>query len=221
MTQIPENIAALETAILKSCKKAGRARSDVRLIAVSKKQPIERIKAALDSGQRIFGENRVQEAFEHWIELKEQYEGIELHLIGPLQTNKVRDAIRLFDIIHTVDRLKLAVSLADEMKKQNRFPACFIQVNTGEEDQKHGVSPEGLPELLDYCRNDCGLDVKGLMCIPPFDEPPSMHFALLAKLAQRHDLPELSMGMSGDFEKAIMLGATYIRVGTALFGNRE
>ncbi len=221
MNQISENKTALEDSIKSACHKAGRNPQEVSLIAVSKKQPIERIHNAINAGHRIFGENRVQEAQEHWLDLRTQIPDLELHLIGPLQTNKVRDAVELFDYIHTVDRAKLAAALAKEMDRQNRYPSCFIQVNTGEEEQKHGVIPSELPSLLDYCRSECKLKITGLMCIPPFDEPPAMHFALLAKLAERYNLPVISMGMSHDFEKAIELGATYVRIGTAFFGERE
>ncbi len=219
MSPIEENKSALETAIAKAARKAGRAPEDIRLVAVSKNQSSEKIRCAVAAGQKIFGENRVQEAREHWLALKQEHPGIELHLIGPLQTNKVRDAVALFDCIHTLDRSKLAKALSEEMRRQNRRPACFIQVNTGEEEQKHGVPPDGLPELLVVCL-DFGLDIRGLMCIPPASDPPSMHFALLAKLAARHNLPGLSMGMSADYERAIALGATHIRIGTAFFGNR-
>ncbi len=173
------------------------------------------------TGHRLFGENRVQEALEHWCALKEAFQDITLHLVGPLQTNKVKEAVALFDVIETLDRPKLAQALQKEMEKQGRNIPCLIQVNTGNEPQKAGVSVEELPGFLSYCQKECGLNIKGLMCIPPANEPPAMHFALLAKLAKDHGLKELSMGMSADFEKAIPLGATYVRVGTALFGDRD
>jgi pyridoxal phosphate enzyme (YggS family) len=195
--------------------KAGNA----TLVAVSKKQPPEKIIEALAAGQRVFGENRVQEAQKRWTNLRKEYPDLKLHLIGPLQTNKAADAVALFDVIESVDREKLAKILAEEMKKQDRKIPCFIQVNTGDEEQKAGVAIEVLPALLQSCR-DYGLDIKGLMCIPPVDEPPALHFALLSKLAKQHGLAELSMGMSGDFEKALALGATSIRVGTGVFGER-
>jgi pyridoxal phosphate enzyme (YggS family) len=199
-------------------KRAG-AGPEVNLVAVSKLQPEDRVRAALESGHRLFGENRVQEAEERWTALKKEYPDIRLHLIGHLQTNKAKDAVALFDCIETVDSGKLAAALAAEMKKQNRSLPCFIQVNTGEEPQKGGVIPSGLPALLDECKK-LNLEITGLMCIPPENEPPALHFALLKKLAARHALKDLSLGMSADFEKAIPLGATYVRVGTALFGAR-
>ncbi len=190
-------------------------------MAVSKKQPAELIQAALNAGHRLFGENRVQEAQVHWAELRQDYPDLRLHLIGPLQTNKVKEAIALFDVIETVDREKLARVLAKEMEKQGRHLPCFIQVNTGEEEQKAGIILADLAAFHEFCVKECGLDIQGLMCIPPVEEPAALHFALLAKLAKGLGLAELSMGMSGDFEKAIPLGATYIRVGTGVFGARE
>ncbi|NCC23031.1 MAG: YggS family pyridoxal phosphate-dependent enzyme [Alphaproteobacteria bacterium] len=220
MTQIADNKAALEKKIEVAAHEAGRDPESVRLVAVSKVQPDERIETALATGQRLFGENRVQEALERWSVRRETCPDLRLHLIGPLQTNKVKEAVALFDCIETVDRPKLAAALAQEMERQGRGLPCFIQVNTGEEEQKSGVTPAGLPDLLRACREEYGIDIRGLMCIPPQDEPPAMHFALLAKLAARHDLPDLSMGMSHDFETAVRLGATFVRVGTAFFGSR-
>lgn len=191
-----------------------------QLVAVSKKQPQERITQALEAGQRVFGENRVQEAGEHWRDLRVKHQDLELHLIGPLQTNKVPDALALFDVIQTIDRPKLVNALAAEIQKTGKNIECFIQVNTGEEEQKSGVVPGDLSELLGYCR-DKKLNVTGLMCIPPSEEPPALHFALLKKLAEENNLTNLSMGMSADYEKAIALGATHIRLGTAVFGQRE
>jgi len=219
MSQVSDNIAAIRAKIEKACAAHGRDAGTVRIVAVSKLQPEERVRAALAAGYRLFGENRVQEAKERWGPLKKEYPDIGLHLIGPLQTNKVRDAVALFDCIQTVDREKVADALAAEMKKQKRSIPCFIEVNTGAEPQKAGVLPENLTALLDHCRA-AGLDIRGLMCIPPAEGPCAPHFALLKKLAERHGLPELSMGMSGDFEKAAALGATYVRIGTALFGTR-
>lgn len=214
MSDFSQNIAAIRERM----KKAG-AGPGVNLVAVSKLQPEDRVRAALESGHRLFGENRVQEAEARWAPLKKQYPDIRLHLIGHLQTNKVKDAVALFDCIETVDGAKLAAALAAEMEKQGRTLPCFVQVNTGEEPQKGGVIPSDLPALLDECKK-LNLAITGLMCIPPENEPPALHFALLKKLAGRHGLNDLSMGMSADFEKAIPLGATYIRVGTALFGER-
>ena len=168
----------------------------------------------------MFGENRVQEAQGKWPELKARYPGIELHLIGPLQSNKARDAVALFDVIHTIDRPKIAQVLADEMKRQNRKLQLFVQVNTGEEEQKAGVLPADLGALLGHCRNDLKLEITGLMCIPPVDEEAAIHFAFLAKLAREQGVAGLSMGMSADFETAIRFGATHVRVGSAIFGGR-
>lgn len=216
---VAANMAALRNGISESCKACGRAQDDVRVVAVSKMQPEERVRQALDAGHRLFGENRVQEAQKRWLTLKSEYPDIRLHMIGPLQTNKAKDAVALFDCIETVDRPEVADALAKEMKRQNRMLSCLIQVNTGEEPQKAGVAPADLPDLLRHCREQ-GPGITGLMCIPPADDPPVPHFALLAKLARQHGLKDLSMGMSADFTKAIPVGATYIRVGTALFGSR-
>ncbi|MCB9990206.1 MAG: YggS family pyridoxal phosphate-dependent enzyme [Rhodospirillales bacterium] len=221
MNQVAENIAFIREKITGAAKECGRDPGAVQLVAVSKRQDDDRIDAALAAGQRLFGENKVQEAQAHWQARRESYPDLRLHLIGPLQTNKVKDAVALFDCIETLDREKLALKLAEEMAAQGRDLPCFIQVNTGAELQKAGILPEYLGEFHDYCRYECGLDVQGLMCIPPADEPAALHFALLAKLAQEQGLLELSMGMSADFEKAIALGATYVRVGTALFGSRD
>lgn len=199
---------------------AGRDPAGVTLVGISKVQPPERVAAALAAGQRCFGENRVQEAKRRWPPLREHCPDVALHLVGPLQTNKVRDAVALFDVIETLDRPKLAAALAEEMARSGRRPDCLIEVNTGEEPQKHGTVPGDLGGFLRYCLEDCGLPVRGLMCIPPMDEPPAPHFALLADLAARHGLPLLSMGMSADFETAIRHGATHVRIGTALFGAR-
>jgi pyridoxal phosphate enzyme (YggS family) len=203
-----------------AAKLAGRDKSDITLIAVSKQQPDERIEESLASGQRIFGENRVQEAFERWHARKLEHPTLELHLIGPLQSNKAQAAVALFDVIHTVDRPKIATALAREMTASGRSLPCFIQVNTGEESQKAGIAPEQLERFLTYCRDEVGLQIVGLMCIPPIDDEPAMHFALLKKLADRHGLSQISMGMSSDFDIAISFGATHIRVGSAFFGER-
>ena len=198
---------------------AGRARGSVTLIAVSKKQPPERVEAELAEGQRVFGENRVQEAAGKWPGYREIYDGIALHLIGPLQTNKTRQAMELAQAIHSVDRPKLAHALARLAQELGHCPDLFIQVNTGEEPQKAGVLPAEIDGFVTECR---GLDlpIRGLMCIPPVEEEASLHFALLAKIAARNGLTGLSMGMSGDFEKAISFGATHVRVGSAIFGDR-
>ena len=200
--------------------KAERAVHDVSLIAVSKVQPLDRVAAVLDEGHRIFGENRVQEAASKWPDFRERYDGIELHLIGPLQTNKVKQAVQLFDAIHSVDREKLARKLADEFSASGKTMPVFLQVNTGEEPQKAGCLPSEADAFIATCRDDLQLPVAGLMCIPPAEEEPSLHFALLKKIAQRNGLTGLSMGMSSDFESAIALGATHVRVGSAIFGAR-
>ena len=204
----------------KAAFQADRNEAHINLIAVSKQQPEERIENSLASGQRIFGENRVQEAFQRWQPRKLVYPDLELHLIGPLQSKKASDAVALFDVIHTVDRPKIALVLSREMASARRSIPCFIQVNTGEEEQKAGILPHELETFLSFCRKEAGLQIIGLMCIPPIDEEPALHFALLKTLAERHNLPHLSMGMSADFETAILFGATYIRIGSAFFGSR-
>lgn len=192
----------------------------VTLVAVSKMQTQEALHAGLDAGLRVFGENRVQEAYTHWAALKSQYTDLKLHLIGPLQTNKVDDAVALFDVIETVDREKLADALADEMKKQGRALPCFIQVNIGDEDQKSGVALDGLDALFTHCKG-LGLNITGLMCIPPVDQDPTPYFKKLTAEAKRLGLAHISMGMSGDYEAAIACGATHVRIGSALFGERQ
>lgn len=218
-----EDIAQRRTEILRkmdaASKAAGREEAGV-LVGVSKVQPDQRIEAALAAGHRVFGENRVQEAQAHWAHRRAAYDDLTLHLIGSLQTNKAEDAVALFDVIETLDRPKLARALAKAMEKTGRTPDILVQVNTGEEPQKAGIAPAGLDELLDEA-SDLGLNVTGLMCIPPVDEPAGPHFALLAKLARGHGLGGLSMGMSADYETAIKFGATHVRVGSALFGARE
>lgn len=217
---IPARLAAVRARIAKAARDAGHDPASVVLVAVAKTHPAAQILPALEAGQRAFGENRVQEAAAKWPELRARFPDIELHLIGPLQTNKVDQAVALFDVIETVDREKLARALAAEMERQGRRPDCYVQVNTGEEPQKAGIAPPDVDAFLALCRDELGLPVKGLMCIPPVDEAPAPHFALLAEIAERHDLPVLSMGMSGDYEIAIAIGATHVRVGTAIFGER-
>lgn len=212
-------LSDIQNAMAKAATSAGRPVDDVTLIAVSKVQPNERVEAVLAAGHRVFGENRVQEAAGKWPEFKEKYDGVELHLIGPLQSNKVRAALELFDVIHTVDSEKLARRIASIGAEIDRTPRVFVQVNTGDEDQKAGVPLDDVDALVAECR-DLGLPVEGLMCIPPVNEEPSLHFALLAKIAARNNLTGLSMGMSGDFERAIALGATHVRIGSAIFGDR-
>ncbi|MGK8234836.1 YggS family pyridoxal phosphate-dependent enzyme [Roseovarius sp. MS2] len=204
----------------KACTAAGRAPQDVELIAVSKVQPAERVAAVLDQGHRVFGENRVQEAAGRWPAFQDRYTDIVLHLIGPLQSNKARQAMEMFQAIHSVDRPKIAQGIARLAQEMGRCPDLFLQVNTGEEPQKAGVLPQEIDGFVAECRA-LDLPVKGLMCIPPVEEEPSLHFALLAKMAARNGLSGLSMGMSGDFESAIAQGATHIRVGSAIFGERD
>lgn len=215
-----ENIAQIEARILKACQKAGREATP-ELVAVSKRQPDDRIEAALASGVRVFGENRVQEAQTRWIPRREAYPDLILRLIGPLQTNKSEDAVALFNAIDVLDRPKLAKSLADAIQKLGKSPEILIQVNTGEEPQKGGVLPSDLDAFITRTCPEFGIQPAGLMCIPPADEPAGPHFGLLKKLAARYDLKKLSMGMSSDFETAISFGATSIRVGSALFGDRN
>lgn len=203
-----------------AAKSADRAGNDISLVAVSKKQPEPRIAAALEYGHRLFGENRVQEAQERWADRRADYPDLELRLVGPLQSNKTGDAVALFDVIETLDREKLAKAIVKEADKQGRMPRLYVQINTGEEDQKAGISPAEADAFLETVRETHGLPVEGLMCIPPVGEAPAMHFALLAKIAKRNGLDRLSMGMSGDFETAIRYGATSVRVGSALFGER-
>ncbi|MEM8761083.1 MAG: YggS family pyridoxal phosphate-dependent enzyme [Pseudomonadota bacterium] len=203
-----------------AAREAGRDPASVTLVAVSKVQPLERVEAVLAEGHRVFGENRVQEAAGKWPEWRKRYPDLELHLIGPLQTNKVRQAVELFDVIQSVDRPKLARKLADVFSETGHNLPVYLQVNTGEEEQKAGVLPADADTFVAEARA-LGLDVRGLMCIPPVDEEPSLHFALLAKIAQRNSLDGLSMGMSGDFERAVALGATCVRVGSAIFGERD
>jgi pyridoxal phosphate enzyme (YggS family) len=219
-TTFADSLASLRSRIDAAARAAGRDPAAVTLVAVSKVQPEERIEAALAAGQQVFGENRVQEAQARWAERRAARPDLQLRLIGPLQTNKAKDAVRLFDVIETVDRAKLARSLAEAMASTGRRVDCLIQVNTGEEPQKAGVAPREVEGLYRLCTDECGLAVRGLMCIPPVDEPPSLHFALLADLAGTLGLPVLSMGMSDDFETAVRYGATHIRIGTALFGAR-
>ena len=213
-------LGAVMSRIAAAADAAGRDAGSVRLVAVSKLQPEERIAGALEAGHRLFGENRVQEAEARWPAFRERFPDIALHLIGGLQTNKVRAAVRLFDVIETVDRPRLAAALAREFERTGRALPCFVQVNTGDEPQKGGVSPAALDDFLDRCRGEYGLDVAGLMCIPPAEDPPGPHFAFLREAARRNGLAGLSMGMSADFETAIRFGATHVRVGSAVFGAR-
>lgn len=214
-------LRAVRADIARACTDNGRDPDSVTLIAVSKTFPAEDILPVLDAGQRVFGENYVQEAKGKWPALRERFPDVELHMIGPLQSNKARDAVALFDAIHTLDRPSLAEALAREIARVGRAPRLFVQVNTGEEPQKGGVAPDMVDAFIAECRDRHGLALSGLMCIPPAQDPPSPHFALLAKIAARNGLPEMSMGMSADYEAAIQLGATYVRVGSAIFGSRS
>jgi len=214
------SLSEIKTRIRNAEKLAGRQAGSVQLIAVSKVQPNARVQAVLEQGHRLFGENKVQEAQGKWPMFKEQFTDVKVHLIGPLQTNKIKSAVELFDAIHTVDRPKLARKLATEIQAQGKSPDMFIQINTGEEPQKAGVSPADADTFIQECR-DLDLPIIGLMVIPPVNEEPSLHFALLRKIAERNGLTGLSMGMSSDFERAVALGATHVRVGSAIFGERD
>jgi PLP dependent protein len=213
-------LADVRAEIAAACREAGRDPAAVTLVAVSKTFPAEAIEPVIAAGQRVFGENRVQEAKAKWPALRAAHDGIELHLIGPLQSNKAKEAVALFDAIHAVDRPSLAEALAKEVGKQGRHPTLFVEVNTGEEPQKAGVLPGEADAFIKACRDTYGLTIAGLMCIPPLEEAPGPHFALTAKIAARNGLKLLSMGMSADFSSAIAFGATHIRVGTAIFGGR-
>jgi PLP dependent protein len=220
MEPIAANLAAIRGRIVAAATAAGRGEREVTLVAVGKTHPAEAVRAALQAGQRVFGENRVQEAEGKFPALRAGHPDLVLHLIGPLQTNKVREAVALFDVIETLDRPRLAEALAAEMARTGRRPACFVQVNTGEEPQKAGIVPSAAGAFIADCRDRLGLPIAGLMCIPPLDELPAVHFAFLRELARRHGVAQLSMGMSADFETAIAFGATHVRVGTAIFGER-
>lgn len=218
---VSERLALVRQEIALAAEAAGRAPDSVKLVAVTKTVTVPVIAEAIAGGQRRFGENRVQEAHGKWPALKQLHADIELHLIGPLQTNKVREAVALFDVIETLDRPKLARALAEEMMRSGKRPRLFVQVNTGEEPQKAGVAPGDAGSFITLCRDTFGLSLDGLMCIPPLDEEPAMHFALLADIAEKIGVKELSMGMSGDFARAISFGATSVRIGTAIFGARD
>ena len=214
-------LAAVRAEIAQACRQAKREPSSVTLVAISKTFGAEAIAPAIAAGQRVFGENRVQEATAKWPPLLAKHQGLELHLVGPLQSNKAREAVALFDAIHSLDRPSLAAALAKEIGRQGKNPLLFVEINTGAEAQKSGVLPEEADAFLKACRETHGLSVNGLMCLPPFDEAPAPHFALTAKIAKRNGLKLLSMGMSADFATAIELGATHVRVGTAIFGERD
>ena len=215
-----DRLAAVQVEIARAARENGRDPASVTLVAVTKTFGAEAIEPVLAAGQRVFGENRVQEAKSKWPALRERYPDIELHLIGPLQSNKAKEAVALFDVIHTVDRESLCAALAKEIERQGRQPKLLVEVNTGAEVQKAGVLPQDTDAFLRLCREAYGLTIDGLMCIPPFDEAAAPHFALLAKIAKRNELLLLSMGMSADFPMAVQMGATYVRVGSAIFGER-
>lgn len=219
-TDIRKNLSAIRARMAEAAEAAGRSPDSITLVAISKAHPAPAARQALTAGHRVFGENRVQEAEEKWPALKDEFADAELHLVGALQRNKVHRAVALCDVIQTVDRPKLARALADEISKSGRRPQCFIQINTGEEPQKGGILPEAADTFIAECQDILGPALRGLMCIPPLDQEPSLHFALLGEIAARNGLRELSMGMSGDFETAIRLGATHVRVGTGVFGER-
>ena len=220
MSDAVERLGAVKTAIAAAERQAGRLAGAVALVAVSKTFPADAIRPVIEAGQRVFGENRVQEAQGKWPQLRDEYPGIELHLIGPLQSNKAKDAVALFDVIETVDREKIAAELAKEIRRQGKAPRLYVQVNTGLEAQKAGIDPRDAAAFVERCRAVHGLSIEGLMAIPPVDENPGPHFALLEKLAREAGLDKLSMGMSGDYETAIRFGATSVRVGSAIFGTR-
>ncbi|PZN15340.1 MAG: YggS family pyridoxal phosphate-dependent enzyme [Proteobacteria bacterium] len=221
MTSAADRLLDIRERIAAAAREANRDPSSVKLIAVSKTFDAPEILPVIEAGHRLFGENRIQEAKAKWPALKERFPDLELHLIGALQSNKAKEAVALFDAIHSIDRPKIARVVAEEMNKQGRRLKLFVQVNTGEEPQKAGVMPREAADFVRQCQEEFKLDIAGLMCIPPADEEPSVHFAFLAKLASELGLKELSMGMSADFEKAIGFGATYVRVGSAIFGARE
>jgi PLP dependent protein len=220
MPTIPERLARVRETITAATIEAKRPAGSVTLVAVSKTFDADEIRPTLDAGQRIFGENRVQEAMGKWPQLREDYEGVELHLIGPLQSNKAAEAIALFDVIQTMDREKIAAALAAEMKKHGKSPKLYVQVNTGLEEQKAGIDPRETLAFVTRCREVHGLTIEGLMCIPPANENPGPHFALLRKLTKECGVEKLSMGMSGDYQTAIAFGASHVRVGSAIFGSR-
>ena len=216
-----ERLSAVKAEIEKASREAGREPGSVTLVAIGKTFDADAIRPVLEAGQRVFGENRVQEAKAKWPELRAEFPGVELHLVGPLQSNKAKEAVALFDAIHTVDRPKIAQALAEEIAKQGRLPRLFVEVNTGAEPQKAGMLPENADAFIAECREKYGLEIAGLMCIPPLQEAPAPHFALTAKIAKRNGLALLSMGMSADFASAIAFGATHVRVGSAIFGERR
>jgi hypothetical protein len=220
MRIVEKNLNAVNSIINDTLKASQKEINSVKLIAVSKTIQKEVIQEALVSGHRVFGENRVQESLEKWVSLKKIYSDVQLHLIGPLQTNKVSAAVSLFDVIHTIDRVKLAKAVAKHIHLSGRQLQCFVQVNTGKEPHKAGVVPEETDEFIQFCRSELDLPIEGLMCIPPISDEPSLHFSFLREIAIRNKIKELSMGMSADYKVGIQFGATYVRIGTAIFGSR-
>lgn len=218
---VAENLAKVLDQIQSSMELTQKPKRLTSLVAVSKTQSIEKIEIALKAGHRIFGENRIQEAMSKWMGLKTKYLNTELHLIGPLQTNKVKEAVALFDVIETVDRSKLAIEIKKEIVKQGVNIRCYVQVNTGEEEQKAGILPAEAENFVNYCQDTIGLTIEGLMCIPPVNEEPALHFSLLKAMGERLGISTLSMGMSDDFETAIQFGATHVRIGSSIFGKRD
>ena len=218
---IIDRLDATRSAIARAAQDCGRDPAAVTLVCVTKTFPAEDVVPLLEAGHRVYGENRVQEAMGKWPSLRERFPDIELHLIGPLQSNKTREAVETFDVIQSVDREKIAKALAEEIARSGKHPRLFVQVNTGAEPQKAGILPQDADAFLAFCRESCGLSIEGLMCVPPVDEQASPHFALLADIAARNGLHQLSMGMSSDYELAIQLGATYVRVGSAIMGVRD
>lgn len=221
MTSSSQALSSVLHKIARAARAAGRDPGDVTLTAVCKQQPWDRIQPVLEAGQRVFGENRVQEAHDRWADRRADWPGLQLRLIGSLQSNKVREAVAIFDAIESLDRESLAAALASEIRRAGRSPELLIQINTGDEPQKSGILPDQADAFIARCRDVHGLTISGLMCLPPADEEPAMHFALLGKIARRNGLSDLSMGMSGDFETAVRHGATRVRVGSALFGDRD
>ncbi|WP_025300346.1 YggS family pyridoxal phosphate-dependent enzyme [Candidatus Endolissoclinum faulkneri] len=219
--QISNNINSIRKDIERSANESELDPAGITLIAVSKGQQLEKIEAALITGQRVFAENRIQEAESKWLDYRARYDNVELHLICPLQTNKIRKAVKIFDVIQTIDHQKLAWEIAKEMEKQDRRLACYIQVNTGEEKHKAGVNPSSSDGFITECRDKLGLNIVGLMCIPPVNDNPILHFAMLREIAKRNNITNLSMGMSNDFEKAVKMGATHIRIGRAIFSKSQ
>ncbi len=221
ISDVARNLFLINSKIKKSCQIYGQDKTKVNLVAISKTKDVAKIQEAIAAGCKIFGENYIQETQEKWPEIRNKFPAVELHFVGHLQSNKAKIALELFDVIQTLDSEKLAQTFQKEIAKSQRNPQFFVQVNIGEESQKNGIAPQDVKNFVEFCRKDCGLNITGLMCIPPSNEAASPYFALLKKLARENNIKNLSMGMSADFEEAIALGATHIRVGTAIFGERN